>query len=127
MTLPTPRRLADNQVLDSNGYPLPQLALKLGTGNVVGVTGAASSAAIALPGAGAPPAAGNVYLLLAAGPMAIIFGLVGVGAAAADNTSFNIPAAGTYLLDVGLLATHFRHIQITAAQNFQLVAIPTQA
>lgn len=123
--MPTPRRLADNQVLDSNGYPVPVLALKLGVANVVSVTGAASSAAIALPGTGA--GASNVYLLLAFGPMAIAFGLVGMGAAVADNTAFNIPAAGTYLIDPGVAATHFRHIQITAAQAFQLIAIPTQA
>lgn len=126
--MPTPRRLADNQVLDANGYPLPQLALKLGVGNVASVTAAASSAATALPGNGAPPAAGNVYLLLAAGPMAIAFGLAGMGAAVADSTSFLIPAAGAYLLDIGLTATHFRHIQYGAAvANFQLIAIPTQA
>ena len=123
--MPTPRRIADNQVLGLDGYPLPLVALKLGVGNVVAATGAASSAAIALPGTGA--GASNVYLLLAGGPMAIIFGLAGVGAAVADATSFNIPAAGSYLIDPGVLATHFRHIQVVGAQTFQLIAVPTQA
>lgn len=125
--MPNPRRLSDFMVADLNGGPFENYALKLGTGNVASASGAASSAEIPLPGAGAPPAAGNVFLLVCTGPMVIRFGTTGMGAAAVDNTSTLVPAAGTWLLDAGLLATHFRHIQVTAAATFQLLAIPTQA
>lgn len=124
--MPTPRRLADFQVQDSNGYPLQQLALKLGTAPVNGTAGAASSVAVALPGAGA--GAANVFIVATQGPVCIRFGLVGVADAAVDNTSQMLPAAGVYLLDAGLTATHFKHIRGGAADAlFQILAVPTQS
>jgi hypothetical protein len=122
--LPTPRRLADFQVQDANGYPLQLLALKLGTAPAVLTAAVASSAAIALPAVGAS----NMILVSTQGPMSIRFGLVGVADAAVDGTSSMLPAAGIYLLDPGLTATHFKHIRAGAADAiFQIMAIPTQA
>ena len=126
--MPTPRRLSDFQVQDTNGLPLQALALKLGTGNAVLTAAVASSAEIALPGAGVPQGAGNLFLISTQGPMSIRFGTTGMAAAGVDNTSQHLPVAGLYLCDAGLLATFFRHIRAGAADViFQIMAIPTQA
>ena len=127
--MPTPRRLAALSLADANGAPIwPAFAtLALVAGNLVLTAAVASSAAIVLPGAGAPPAAGNVFLVSTAGPIGLIFGLVGVGAAALDATTIQLPAAGVYLVDAGLTATHFRHIRGGAADAiFQISPVPTQ-
>jgi hypothetical protein len=126
--LPTPRRLAALAIGDPNGAPIwPAFAtLALLAGNQVLTAGAASSAAIA-HGFATPGSC--VFLISTQGPLSIIFGAAGVGAAAVDATSIMLPAAGVYLVDPGPnpLFTHFRHIRAGAADAiFQISAVATQ-
>lgn len=124
--MPTPRRLAALSISDANGAPIwPAFAtLALLAANQVLTAGAASSAAIASGVA----AGSSVFLISTQGPISIIFGLAGVGAAAVDATSIMLPAAGVYLVDPGITATHFRHIRAGAADAiFQISPVPTQA
>lgn len=123
--MPTPRRLAALALGDPNGAPIwPAFAtLALLANNQVLTAGAASSAAIATGVA----AGSSVFLISTQGPMSIIFGLAGVGAAAVDATSIMLPAAGVYLVDAGITATHFRHIRAGAADAiFQISPVATQ-
>lgn len=123
--MPTPRRLAALALGDPNGAPIwPAFAtLALLANNQVLTAGPASSAAIATGVA----AGSSVFLISTQGPMSIIFGLAGVGAAAVDATSIMLPAAGVYLVDPGITATHFRHIRAGAADAiFQISPVATQ-
>lgn len=123
--MPTPRRLASLSIADANGAPVwPAFAtLALLANNQVLTAAVASSAAIALTAGGAT----NVYLVATQGPISLIFGLAGVGAAAVNNTSIMLPAAGVYLVDGGLTCTHVRHIRAGAADAiFQISPVPTQ-
>lgn len=124
--MPTPRRLAALSLSDQNGAPIwPAFAtLALLAANQVLTAGAASSAAIATGVA----AGSSAFLISTQGPLSIRFGLVGVAAAAVDANAIMLPAAGIYLVDPGLTATHFTHIRAGAADAiFQISPIPTQA
>lgn len=125
--MPQPRRLASLTLGDPNGQQIwPAFAtLALAAGNQLLTAGAASSAAIAhaqTPGS-------TAFLIATQGPISIIFGASGVGAAAVDNTSIMLPAAGVYLVDPGpnVLFTHFRHIRAGAADAiFQITPVALQ-
>lgn len=89
-----------------------------GTGLRVNATAAVASTAEA-----AVPAGAKLIMLRASGPIAIRFGLTGVGAAAVDANSILIGAAGEFPVDIplhtdGTPFTFFRVIRAGLADAF---------